>query len=266
MKTTQFISLTALTMGMGALKVLAESTYAGCYASPPGTYSNQQTTDPEVCASYCTTQYSAIANTNQCYCSDSYPSPGNMQAYGPDNCASNGQAAVYARDTTFDFSNCAGFYSTVFDGRGYSEFDSVNDPKACFASCRSKRYAVFGYDVYTHPAGAAASGWARRNAREALKRSRQAALIQVCPKGMTACNIPGVEGADAWECVDTQNELESCGGCINGAYKNATSVIGQSCQNQSGVKLGATTCQEGRCVNYDCEEGYQLVDGACIAE
>ncbi|WVQ65349.1 uncharacterized protein L199_003525 [Kwoniella botswanensis] len=267
MKTTQLLSLTAVIISFNALKVLAEGTF-----------------DYETCAASCTTTYSYIYYGNYCLCSDSYPTYSNRAPYGSDTCISNYDAASYVKSTTFDFANCATAGSVFFDGQENTQYTATTDIVSCFNQCKNSRYAALAYDstqssyvcacgnelstqtsgqctttstlVYTHPAEAAASGLARRNAREALRRSRQAALIQTCPKGMTACIIPGLEGADAWECVDTQNDLESCGGCLYGTYNNATNIIGPSCQNQHGVKLGGTTCQAGKCVNYDCLTGY----------
>ncbi|WVW84980.1 hypothetical protein I302_107016 [Kwoniella bestiolae CBS 10118] len=294
MKTSQFITLTAISFGLNVLSVLAEGTFAGCFNYPNGgTYTSQMTTDPEVCASYCTTKYSSIYYMQYCFCTDNYGTFDTRYAADPNTCAPSGRNSLYVRSTTFDFANCATPGSIFFDNNENTQYNTATDLVDCFGQCKNSRYAALAYDstqasytcacgdelslqtsetcsttstlVYTHPAGAAVSGLARRNAREALRRTRQAALIQVCPKGMTACVIPGLEGADAWECVDTQNDLESCGGCINGAYNNATAIAGQSCQNQVGVKMGATTCQAGQCVNYDCAPGYKLVDGGCTA-
>ncbi|KAK6907767.1 hypothetical protein I203_101768 [Kwoniella mangroviensis CBS 8507] len=294
MKTTQLISLAALTVSLNALKILAEGTIAGRFTSPnTASFTGMATTDYETCASYCTTKYAWIYYGNYCLCSDTYGTYSSRSPYNPDTCISNYRAASYVKSTTFDFANCATPGSVYFDGEENTEYTTATDIIDCFGQCKTSRYAALAYDniqssyvcangdelssqisescttastlVYTHPAGAAVSGLARRNAREALRRSRQAALVQTCPKGMTACVIPGLEGTDAWECVDTHKDLESCGGCLHGTYKNSTTAIGRSCQDQEGVSLGGTTCQAGKCVKYGCASGYRLVDGDCIA-
>ncbi|WVQ65348.1 uncharacterized protein L199_003524 [Kwoniella botswanensis] len=293
MKTTHLVYLTTLTVFFNTINVLAEGTFGGCFTQQPyGDYS-QETSDPEVCASSCSTTYSDIAYGEYCFCTASYPTHGYRVNGDFSTCISEGNSALYIDSTTFDFDHCSTAFITSFNDQDSTQYSTVTGVVGCLNQCSTSRYAVFSYDntkgsyvcacgddisedtpetcgsdsalIYSHPAGAAASGLARRSAREALRRSRQAALIQTCPKGLTACVIPGLEGTDAWECVDTQNDLESCGGCLHGSYKNSTTAVGQSCQNQKGIKLGGTTCQAGKCVNYGCASAYRLVDGDCIA-
>ncbi|WVR06157.1 hypothetical protein IAU60_003187 [Kwoniella sp. DSM 27419] len=38
-----------------------------------------------------------------------------------------------------------------------------------------------------------------------------------------------------------------------------------SCSVLPGAAFGATTCDKGRCEVFACDEGYDLVDGVCVA-
>lgn len=44
-----------------------------------------------------------------------------------------------------------------------------------------------------------------------------------CPSGLTGCAIPG---SKYYECINTEVELESCGGCTNGVFGNSTIATG----------------------------------------
>ncbi|WOO82762.1 uncharacterized protein LOC62_04G006247 [Vanrija pseudolonga] len=39
--------------------------------------------------------------------------------------------------------------------------------------------------------------------------------LALCPRPTLACNVPGT---DTFECINTSQELESCGGCLNGEF------------------------------------------------
>ena len=52
----------------------------------------------------------------------------------------------------------------------------------------------------------------------------------------TECPIPGLEGSS--ECVDTQSNIESCGGCTNAGGVDCTAIKG----------IGAVACRAGSCV------------------
>lgn len=79
--------------------------------------------------------------------------------------------------------------------------------------------------------GGGYGGWKRE-----LHKSRAPRL---CPTGLDACPIPGSSGLTGdFECLDTTNELESCGGC-------ASLGQGQDCTNIKGAwNVG---CERGTC-------------------
>ncbi|OCF35266.1 hypothetical protein I316_02812 [Kwoniella heveanensis BCC8398] len=58
----------------------------------------------------------------------------------------------------------------------------------------------------------------RREARVEAERIARESSRSLCPSGIAACNIVDSEGL-SYECLDTQRELESCGGCLHGGFK-----------------------------------------------
>ncbi|KAJ6632538.1 hypothetical protein B0H10DRAFT_2159670 [Mycena sp. CBHHK59/15] len=81
---------------------------------------------------------------------------------------------------------------------------------------------------------------------------------QQCHKGMTACRVPG-RSANAWECVDTQTDLESCGGCSYAAHSNPFEAAGEDCTSLLGVS--DVSCIKGQCIVHKCMPGYDINDG-----
>lgn len=103
-------------------------------------------------------------------------------------------------------------------------------------------------EFFVHSIEAQASGLARRQLQVEVRRSRKADNT-LCPASLTACRVSGTE--DGYEvrslllrrdfdgrlthppcysqCLDTQTELESCGGCLHGVFSgpSARLTIGQ---------------------------------------
>ncbi|KAJ7302353.1 hypothetical protein DFH08DRAFT_945690 [Mycena albidolilacea] len=79
-------------------------------------------------------------------------------------------------------------------------------------------------------------------------------IVGKCSEGYTACGVPGA-GAKSWDCIDTQTDLESCGGC---PYSDLSypSPLGKDCTLISGVSDVA--CVKGHCVVHKCISGYDL--------
>jgi len=88
--------------------------------------------------------------------------------------------------------------------------------------------------------------WKRAQAKRAADASRYA---QFCPMGLTACPVAGASGLSSdFECLDTANELESCGGC-------ASIGKGQDCTAITGAwNVG---CELGSCAVYTCAPGFK---------
>ncbi|WVR06156.1 hypothetical protein IAU60_003186 [Kwoniella sp. DSM 27419] len=179
------------------------------------------------------------------------------------------QLSMTCESTTFEFDQCYRGNTPVSPTTQVVPFASD-----CYQSCAYHAYAMITPDVfgnafqcqcfddlvmgspatcdnsaqylYTHPIPQA-SGLTRRR--------RRPATTAACPGRLTPCTIPST---DTYE-----TELESCGGCLYGVYGNQTEAHGVDCSALPGTAFGATTCYQGRCEVFACEEGYQLVDGAC---
>ncbi|TEB08862.1 hypothetical protein FA13DRAFT_1722737 [Coprinellus micaceus] len=70
----------------------------------------------------------------------------------------------------------------------------------------------------------------------------------------------------SWECVNTQSDLESCGGCAISATNEANDGEGQDCTAIEGV--ADVACVGGGCQVRKCLDGYEVSPGNnyCIPE
>ncbi|WVQ65393.1 uncharacterized protein L199_003569 [Kwoniella botswanensis] len=290
-----FTSLFALANVASAVNV-----FAGCtdLESPSDasteTYQGFISTGPgcsEECTGYA---YSYWASDDACYCSNAGIPAANLQTGTSGTCSGT---EVRVIGTTFNSVSCLAFKDLTGQPTFTLGPSNVAGARECLTMCRNDLKAVFGTDsesstgyscvcssdiqgtsnnvcgtdsvyVYNHPAAAAASGFTKRRAREEEEQRRRDAEVNPCPWGLTACAIPGLEAVDAFECIDTQNDIESCGGCIHRAYTDSTltmtSNVGENCITP-GVRLGSASCQAGKCVAYGCKDNYDLIDGQCIA-
>ncbi|KIP11691.1 hypothetical protein PHLGIDRAFT_99111 [Phlebiopsis gigantea 11061_1 CR5-6] len=81
----------------------------------------------------------------------------------------------------------------------------------------------------------------------------------ICDGGFTACGVYGFNSADAWECIDTRSDLESCGGCM--VPFGRTPAHGVDCTAIPGVM--DVSCVTGSCVVRRCQPGYVVsLDGS----
>ncbi|WVW84556.1 hypothetical protein I302_106590 [Kwoniella bestiolae CBS 10118] len=276
-------------------KVLADNLFVGCYKNDGSTFTIQQADDPDTsveCSTYCGYDgyaYSAFQqNTLQCYCSNDYPRQYYMGSGTDTACDDTSALNVRVTQTSFQSLGCKD--TVVYDPDGFQDFLVLN-PKDCFRNCNGAYQATYvgnpqngyytchcqsnelemigndvtcsgtSYFVFFHSRDAQASGLTRRRARDMreLQARRRRQEVEYCPHGLTACNVAH---SGSYECLDTDTELESCGGCLFGQYGNATSVIGQDCTTM-GAALGASTCLDGQCVASACKKGLKLVDGRC---
>ncbi|KAI0692952.1 hypothetical protein BC835DRAFT_1097761 [Cytidiella melzeri] len=86
----------------------------------------------------------------------------------------------------------------------------------------------------------------------------------LCPAGLAACGVYGFNSPDAWECVDTKADLESCGGCTVGFGRNP--ALGIDCTAIPGVL--DVSCKAGLCAVQRCQPGFVVsANGAsCVRE
>eukprot|EP00914_Ancora_sagittata_P010696 GHVO01020792.1.p1 GENE.GHVO01020792.1~~GHVO01020792.1.p1 ORF type:complete len:195 (-),score=12.47 GHVO01020792.1:187-771(-) len=78
---------------------------------------------------------------------------------------------------------------------------------------------------------------------------------QSCKPGWTACGISGGRKND-WECVNTHDDLESCGGCPFDTTSLTSDVIGVDCTTLPGV--ADVSCVSGICDVTKCMEGFEI--------
>ncbi|WOO85384.1 Protein priA [Vanrija pseudolonga] len=107
----------------------------------------------------------------------------------------------------------------------------------------------------------------RREAQRKKQEMLHAKLHAHCPVGYTPCRI--ALNGDSYECIDTDTELESCGGCLFGEHARrpelrAREAMGRDCTSVMGVVSEAASCRRGTCVTTACRPGYKLVYDHCV--
>lgn len=105
----------------------------------------------------------------------------------------------------------------------------------------------------------------------------------LCPVGMSACYLANSASlakakAIAWECMDTQSDIEACGGC---QFPQTGEVGGADCTELEGVDTVAVSifhglgihmadlrlqCKEGECQAITCIRGYKLQGTECVSD
>ncbi|WWD17886.1 hypothetical protein CI109_102330 [Kwoniella shandongensis] len=112
--------------------------------------------------------------------------------------------------------------------------------------------ACYPRATYTCPSGLPVQNRAKRSE------------MTTCPGGMSKCSVGGwgvVE--EKWECIDTQKDLESCGGCIHPTI-GSSSPQGQDCTALPNVNQ--VGCIAGTCQIQSCVRGFALASNGTICE
>lgn len=146
----------------------------------------------------------------------------------------------------------------------YAVYEPYSGPSA---NCRCGRYPVRysssacrrdnTFYVFNQPPPPTAAPRARARRLDA-ELARLAQEHPECPPGRTACPVEG----GGYECIDTDTELESCGGC---RVPGSSAPAGIDCTALPGVHPHAVTCTRGRCVTFRCKPGFTLRKGKCVA-
>ncbi|WWC85297.1 uncharacterized protein L201_000159 [Kwoniella dendrophila CBS 6074] len=168
----------------------------------------------------------------------------------------------------------------------------VQSVSSCLESCKSSLYAYSRYNQdltidclcspsqppfdlplncgygdpfwYTHPD--LPSGFVKRQQQKARLDKEGQLSLGLCPEGSKACKVPGTNGID-FECIDTDSELESCGGCVHGEFSAGNDIYepqGIDCTSLPGITSGGVSCDQGLCKASACEDRFELVDGICV--
>ncbi|KAF8881612.1 hypothetical protein BD779DRAFT_1004167 [Infundibulicybe gibba] len=85
-----------------------------------------------------------------------------------------------------------------------------------------------------------------------------------CPRGFTACGVLGRGAKSSWDCIDAQNDLESCGGCTIPLHGSSLGPEGVDCTALPGVS--DVSCVRGGCIVHKCMPGYDMhpTGASCI--
>ncbi|KAF5375869.1 hypothetical protein D9615_008246 [Tricholomella constricta] len=88
-----------------------------------------------------------------------------------------------------------------------------------------------------------------------VKRDMGYGTRKQCPQGLTACGVLG-RNAKSWECINTETDLESCGGCVIPLYNAQIGPEGVDCTAIPGVS--DVSCVQGGCLVHRCMPGYEI--------
>ncbi|KAJ9112133.1 hypothetical protein QFC20_002314 [Naganishia adeliensis] len=86
----------------------------------------------------------------------------------------------------------------------------------------------------------------------------------LCPSGLTACYLGNLASLAtgrkvSWDCLDTEKDIESCGGC---QFPQIAEAQGEDCTEMDGVD--EVTCNEGKCEAISCIRGFKLNGTECV--
>ncbi|WWC70934.1 uncharacterized protein I206_104886 [Kwoniella pini CBS 10737] len=150
--------------------------------------------------------------------------------------------------------------SCVCSIEGPAEEYDIAYPREGKSHCDDHEVAVFvtksGHSFTHQP---------KRAGRNKGKRSLTSPIIErdnvSCPEPLKACQITG--DANAYQCIDPQFALTSCGGCIHGDFGGSASSTAIDCTKIEGVAEGGVICSSGQCKAYRCLDGYKLSGNTC---
>ncbi|WVQ64222.1 uncharacterized protein L199_002384 [Kwoniella botswanensis] len=214
-----------------------------CSATPPPNGDYTSCTSSDVYEAY---QAESIFTFDGCFSS---VCASNFQEFYVDsfdecigNCFSNNWIVINIAPDNTIHCRCGGSYEIPPYNR-QDMVDCNNEPN----NWRVYRYFNIG------PSGIARRG--QGNRRSGSQNKRQ----ELCPEGLTACQTSNGVGT-GYECIDTNAEVDSCGGCVHGVYvqdqchpTNGTTGTGQDCNALPGILPPAVDCIDGRCIAYKCD-------------
>ncbi|WWD01609.1 hypothetical protein V866_008554 [Kwoniella sp. B9012] len=224
---------------------------------------------------------SAVGVIRHCSCTEFAPSYNYLVGVlcSPDD----GNTFVWKADPVWSFDRC-------YPGPGHqggTDTRPFSDVDFCFLKCSNTPYATMFFDgparegfctcydntnqwsgetpsscsfgdLYVYTIYSSPSGFVKRQHMVGEHQRKD-----FCPAGLTACNLPEL-GQEGYECVDTDMDPESCGGCIHGEYGvDGDTGMGKDCTAIPGATISAVTCQAGKCILLGCEEDHGLVDQSC---
>lgn len=114
----------------------------------------------------------------------------------------------------------------------------VSSCRSSYTNCQSGCRQIWNWPAPKPRPSQIHEGYGRRH-------KRTAALD--CPASETACPISSINGPS--ECIDTQTEITSCGGCV-------LKKQGENCLDILGAD--GVGCYDGTCIVFSTKEGYSM--------
>lgn len=303
----QAFALAALAGMGAVMATRVPHAFIGCYAeAPDSVYVGTASTAP-LCADLALAQGYRVAHflkgVKECYASNNGAAHNKYLTGFPTACPLTGYT-TYATGTPYNWLKCPS--SVVWDKREEFAPDvpgyDFNSGAECLAHCAAKgtQYVITmpgdmnvpepklrcfcakyhpvvvhatcttgGFFMYdgTSSIKPTPSGFKRRaEAAARLIEEEYFVANPVCPSQKQGCFV-SANPDDGYECIDTQEELESCGGCRHGIYSPTgltAKVVGVNCLRIKGVDPLAVSCVDGQCQVGACARGYSHVNGECV--
>nr|XP_019002406.1 uncharacterized protein I203_04887 [Kwoniella mangroviensis CBS 8507]OCF65867.1 hypothetical protein I203_04887 [Kwoniella mangroviensis CBS 8507] len=273
---------------LGLLSYVWADVYIGCFTPQAPEDMNLQwqiIQASQSCRALCAAQslqytfeydtINAIGVIRHCACAEFAPSYNYLVG---DLCSpDDGNTFVWKADPIWSFDRC-------YPGPGHqggTDTSPFSDVDFCFLKCSNTPYATMFFDgpategfctcydntdqwsgetpsncsfgnLYVYTIYSSPSGFVKR--QNMIGENQRKTF---CPAGLTACNLPQL-GQEGYECVDTDMDPESCGGCIHGEYETHPHSAGADCTALLGKSITGVICDKGKWVASTCETGYRL--------
>ncbi|WWC62759.1 uncharacterized protein I303_105356 [Kwoniella dejecticola CBS 10117] len=175
-----------------------------------------------------------------------------------------------ASRNTFAYWLGGGESSCVCSPEGPAEEYDIAYPREGASHCDDHEVAVIvtksGHSFNHQPKRAGRSGRNKRSvpvsSPASVEERDNSSAAASCPQPLKACQVSG--DATAYQCIDPQFALNSCGGCIHGNFGGSSSASAVDCTKIEGVAEGGVICSSGQCKAYRCLDGYKLNGNTCV--
>ncbi|WWD18614.1 hypothetical protein CI109_103067 [Kwoniella shandongensis] len=242
-------------------------------------------------------------DNEKCHCSSDFLSTSEDFVAGANAHGScrdgKGQVEVLMTDSSFAFQQCYSTWPDTYDFSDTIQTD-VLSPESCFSFCSHHlmaQYTPYSFESTTEftcrcsndmqfgtPGTCDQSSvftFARSHEHDVEGKEDASRLTMQnnngrrgkkvkrageggCPSPLQACKTAG--DGSAFQCIDPNLALESCGGCIHGSFgSSSSSSPAVDCTTLPGVAQGAVACLSGQCRAYRCQDGFKLKNHACVA-